>query len=70
MAAETLFVMGALLSPGLAALLPSTDDMDRIIAHVIAALEGIAMISPCLEVKVAALRLAEGERKQFMTRQQ
>ncbi|KAF2218191.1 hypothetical protein BDZ85DRAFT_208591 [Elsinoe ampelina] len=68
-AAETLFVMGATLSPGLAALLPPAEDMDRIISHVITTLEEVATISPCLSVKAAVLRSAENERKQFAARQ-
>ncbi|KAF4552492.1 Fungal Zn(2)-Cys(6) binuclear cluster domain-containing protein 10 [Elsinoe fawcettii] len=70
MAAETLFVMGATLSPGLAALLPPAEDMNRTIAHVITTLEEVATISPSLGVKVAVLRSADSERKQFVARQQ
>ncbi|PNS20584.1 hypothetical protein CAC42_311 [Sphaceloma murrayae] len=69
MAAETLFVMGATLSPGLAALLPPADDMDRIIGHVISTLEELATLSPCLSIKVTILRSAEKERKPGRARQ-
>lgn len=59
-AAESLFVVAATLTPALAAMLPPLEHVKtRLVDHVVEQLDRLSHLSPALAVKVAALREAE-----------
>lgn len=66
---ETLFVMGATLSPGLAELLPPDEDMHRLVDQVLQELGNSASLeqSTALKANLQMLEAAESRRLDLLT---
>lgn len=66
---QTLLVMGATMSPKLAALLPPTISVEAIIAQVVAELNGLAHLAPSLRLSAEIVQEAGARRKMFFANQ-
>jgi hypothetical protein len=66
---QTLLVMGATMSPKLAALLPSSLSVETIIAEVIAELSRLTHLAPSLRLSTEIVQEAEVRRRMFFDSQ-
>lgn len=66
---QTLLVMGATMSPKLAALLPPTISVEVIISEVVSELNRLAHLAPSLRLSAEIVREAEARRKIFFSTQ-
>lgn len=67
---QTLLVMGATMSPKLAALMPPTISVEFIIAEVIAELNRLAHLAPSLKLSAEIVQEAEARRRTFFNAQE
>jgi hypothetical protein len=63
MVSQALLVMGATMSPSLAAVLPPPDQMDALFQDVIAEVERYAPLAPSLRLSAEIIREAEERRR-------
>ena len=66
MVSQSLLVMGATMSPSLAAILPPPEQMDLMFQNVIDEVEQYSHLAPSLQLSTEIIREAEDRRQQYL----